>query len=360
MLWATSLIGREGTLPMSALTAVRRGRLAAAVIPAIALGIAGIVVAQAGAEAAPKAPELHSGPRVLLGTTTNITRNAFTEAPDGAVYYSRGSTVFVVNGNSGPKPVLRAGGQVMALAANTSDVFALTGLTVTEYRRANGSKVTHWVLSSRFKPTSAGLIAVGGTLWSWTDFGTDSSGAEPAIVSRIVISGSAVQLVSKAAYDGDLSADATGLYFEEYGSSKGKLAHVTPSGRLSTHKFSTLAAGSPLALAGGQINLLQFGNHLTINRYSARTLTLISSKRVGVNDLSIAGTGLGLLVEAIACPTSHHCSTPTISKLNAATGSASGATGAPGAFMLLTGPSAVVIEISNNISGTIHLQRISS
>jgi len=46
---------------MSALTALRRGRLAGAVIPACALAIAGIVVAQSGAQAAPRTPALHAG-----------------------------------------------------------------------------------------------------------------------------------------------------------------------------------------------------------------------------------------------------------------------------------------------------------
>ena len=80
----------------------------------------------------------------------------------------------------------------MAVAANQTDLFVQTGLTVTEYRLSNGSKVKHWTLSSPVVPiTSAGLLAVGGAVWSWTDWGTDESGFEYATVSRIVVSGSA-------------------------------------------------------------------------------------------------------------------------------------------------------------------------
>jgi hypothetical protein len=345
---------------MSALTVFRRGRLAAAVVPAIALGIAGIVSAQAGAEAASRAPAVHSGPRVTLGTTANITRDTFTEAPDGAVYYALGSTVLVVNGNAKPKTVLHASKQVMALAANSSDLFVQTALTVTEYRRSNGSAVKHWGLTSAFKPiTSAGLFAVGGTLWSWTDWGTDSSGLEFATVSRIGISGAAVHVVSKSAYPGDMSANAAGLFFEVQGSRNAGLAHATPAGQLIIRKFTTQAAESPLALVGGRVDLLVFGSHLTIESYSATSLRLLSSKRVSGNDLSIADTGLGLLVLAEMCH-GRACQTPTVGKLSVATGAVSGVAKVPGAFLLLSGPSAAAIEISNNIRGTIHLQRISS
>ncbi len=48
---------------MSALTALRRGRLASAVVPAAAIAIAGMVVAQAGAQPAPRHSAVHGAHR---------------------------------------------------------------------------------------------------------------------------------------------------------------------------------------------------------------------------------------------------------------------------------------------------------
>src|SRR5215472_6628166 len=140
----TSVSAPEGSVLMSALTALRRGRLAGAIIPVLALGIAGIVVAQSGAQAAPRTPALHVGPRIALGTTKNITHNAFSQEPDGAVLYSLGAVVYVVPGNSRPVNLLNAGGRVLAIAATASDLFVQHGLTVTEYRRSDVSIVRHW------------------------------------------------------------------------------------------------------------------------------------------------------------------------------------------------------------------------
>lgn len=147
---------------MSALTILRRGRLAGAVIPALGIAIAGLVVASSGAQAAPRNPghpTLHAGPKVALGTTANVFANVFNEGPDGSLYYSRGSVVYRVIGNGKPKVEVHATSRVMAVAANQADLFVQTGLTVTEYRLSNVSKVKHWTLLSPVTPiTSAGLL----------------------------------------------------------------------------------------------------------------------------------------------------------------------------------------------------------
>jgi hypothetical protein len=352
---------------MSALTALRRGRLAGAVIPALALGIAGIVVAQSGAQAAPKTPALHAGPKIALGTTKNITKNAFAEAPNGAVFYSRGAVVYVVSGNSAPRTVLHAGGAVLAIAATASDLFVQRGLTVTEYRKSTVSQVRHWTLPHQPAPvTMAGLFAVGGTLWSWVDTETDSSGLEFATVSRIATSRSAVHVISRFAFaetsTETMDANSSGLYFESTNSGQTRyfLAHATPSGAVSFRQQPAVRfAPLPLAPIAGRIDVLTFVGHPGVNSYSSKTLALISSKRVTVGDISIAATGVGLVVLRQVCHGSK-CSKPTVSRLNAATGRASGAVIVPGGFELVAGPSAVVIEINHELRGAMTLQRISS
>jgi hypothetical protein len=348
---------------MSALTALRRGRLAGAVIPALALGIAGIVVAQSGAQAAPNAPTLHAGPKIALGTTKNITKNAFAEAPNGAVFYSRGAAVYVVSGNSAPRTVLHAGGAVLAIATTASDLFVQHGLTITEYRKSSVSQVRHWTLPRQPAPvTMAGLFAEGGTLWSWVDTETDSSGLEFATVSRIATSRSAVHVITKFAFAQAMDANSSGLYFESTNSGQTKyfLAHATPSGAVSFRQQPAVRFGPlPLAVIAGRIDVLTFVGHPGVNSYSSKTLALISSKRVTAGDISIAATGVGLVVLRQVCHGSK-CAKPTVSRLDAATGRASGAVIVPGGFELVAGPSAVVIDVSHEPGGAMSLQRISS
>lgn len=341
---------------MSALTVARRGRLAGAVIPAAAIAIAGIVVAQSGAQAASRGPALHAGPKISLGSTSNVFAQSFTQAPDGAVYYSHGSVVSVVKGNAAPKTAVHAGHAVQALAASSSDLFVETGLTVTEYRRSDYKALRHFTLSTPVKPiTEAGLISgAGNTLWSWTDWATDESGFEFATVSRINTATSAVHVVSKYGFpspDG-YAADSNGLYFQSNPPSGTYLDNATPGGALHARKLS-VAEGNPLVLIGGKVELLVFGHHVTVNTYSS-SLAPLTSEQVSVNDATLASADFGLAV------LSGSGAALTVSKLNPATGAASGGVHVTGAAVLLSGPDADVIEVSHDTHGTLTLQRVSS
>jgi|ERR1022692_462683 hypothetical protein len=345
---------------MSVMTVLRRGLVSAAIPVAAAVVVAGagpLASAQAavGSPAHAAAPGLHKTARILLGSAGNVFSDSFTEAPNGALFYSLGSTVYVVRGNSARRVALHAGKPVIALAANASDLFVQTGLTVTEYSRSNDVRLRHWTLTSPRTPiTSAGLCAVGGTLWSWTDWATDSSGFQFAKVSRIVTSSSAVHTVATQAYPGDMAANSTGLYYEGQRGSRGYLGHSTPSGVVRTRRQP--AVDAPLALSGGAVDTLSFSNHVFINSYSASTLARRSSRRVSASDRSIADTGAGLLVLTQPCA-SQTCSSSTVSKLSVSHGTTSGTLRVPGAGILLSGPSAAVIEVSR---GSMFLVRMAS
>lgn len=260
--------------------ALRRGRIASAVIPAIALAVAGLVAAVPGAQAAvrtPAAPALH-GHTISLGTTSNVFGDPFTEAPNGAVFFSRGSVVYVVDGNKAPAIALRAGHLVLALAANSSDLFVETGLRVTEYRRSDGAQVRHWILTSPVTPvTSAGLYAVGGTAWSWTDWATDESGFEYAKVSRIHTSSSAVHVVDTFAFPADMSADSAGLYFETEHGVNGYLGHANPA--TSTVQLRKAPVDAPLALANGRVDELASGSGPGLSRTAVTRLSTSRTSR---------------------------------------------------------------------------------
>jgi hypothetical protein len=325
---------------------------ARALLAAAALALAGLAAttgsaAAARTTAAPATPALH-GTRIALGATSGLYGNAFAEAPNGAVFFSRGSVVYVVEGNRAPVIALHAGGTVLALAANDSDLFVETGLRLTEYSRGNGSQVRHWTLTSLVASvTSAGLYVVGDTVWAWTDWATDGSGFEYAQVDRIHTASPAVHVVDKDAFPGDMSADGAGLYFETVHGVTDDLAHANPT--TTAVQYRKAPVDAPLALASGRVDLLAFGSSAAdVLSYNASTLALVSSRRVPEQDRSIVGTGLGLLVLAQPC-SGFPCSSAAVGRLDPATGGTSGALPVPGAYQLLNGPA--VIE-AGDVRGT--------
>ena len=290
------------------------------------------------------------GIRIALGATSSLYANAFTEAPGGVVFFSRGAVVYVVEGNRAPVVALHAAGTVHALGANGSDLFVETGLRVTEYSRSTGSQLRHWTLTSLSAPvTSAGLYVVGDTVWAWTDWATDGSGFEYAQVDRMHTTSAAVHVVDKDAFPADMSADGAGLYFETVHGVTDDLAQASPT--TSGVRYRKAPVDAPLALAGGRVDLLAFGSSAAdVLSYNASTLALVSSKRVPATDGSIAGTGLGLLVLARS----------TVGRLNVATGGTSGTLRTPGAYQLLNGPAVVEVTGVRGAHANLFLVRVSS
>ena len=153
---------------MSMRIVVRAARRSGAITFTTGLALAGLYGGLPAAQAA--TARLHTTGTVYLSQGSNSLSRDFTEAPDGAVYYSRGSSVYVVKGTSAPKLVLRAQGNVLALAANSSELFADVGLTVTAYRLPSGTEVRHWTSGGREvhhlidpatgEPAESGLLSV--------------------------------------------------------------------------------------------------------------------------------------------------------------------------------------------------------
>lgn len=320
---------------------------------------AGTVPAMAAGPARPANPALHQKARIALGATSSIFNNIFTEAPDGTVFYSNGKVVSVVTGDSAPKVALHASGNVQALAANDKDLFVQVGLTITEYTRSNGSRVRHWKVTSPFTPiTTAGLTSVGNTLWSWTDWSTDSSGFEFGRLSRINITSTAVHIVDKQMYPGDVAANSGGLFYQDArgSSNSGFLVHVSPGGATHARKSQV---DVPMSLAGGKLYELTFHGSSTrpfLDGISTRTLARVSSAQLGKTDVAIGSSSAGLVVVAANCH-ALTCANATVSRL-AGTGSASGKLSVPFEFELVPGgPSVAVVEFTK---GHMFLARISS
>jgi hypothetical protein len=303
--------------------------------------------------AAADAPALHTnGKPVRLGRATSV--DVLSEAPNGTVYFAVGRTVFAVKGTSKPAKTFRLGGTVLAVAATNSDVFAQTGLKVFEYT-AHGHLVRQWKLSSPVTPlTSAGLLAVGRTVWSWTDWATDESGFEYATLSEISTSSTKVRRISEDdVYPADVAADSAGLYYEIVTAAQNVyLARTAPSGVTKRRVLGVI--GAPAAISSGRVDLLAVhGNgHTYVNSFSASTLAPLGAKRVSDTATNIASTTAGLLI--FECVTTG-CARPSVSVLNAATGSVSGSVSVPHAYRLLAGPTPAVLT---DIGGVAYLVRL--
>jgi len=344
---------------MSMPNVLRAARKPAAIAAIVGLAGSGLSGALPSAQAAAHA--LRTTGTVYLSEGSNSISYDFAEAPNGAVFYSRGADVYVVKGTSAPALVVQAGGKVLALAANSAELFVDVGKTVTAYHLPGAIKVQQWTLSSPLPVTSAGLYAVGSTVWAWTDWSTDESGLEYANVSRFTASSAGVHLISaNIAYPDFLAADASGLYYQAIRSdgTNGYLVHVAPSG--SSARITDADIDGPLALAGGRVELLvpHYGSSGSVNNYldsyNGRSLAHAYSRHVSGADLGIAGTGVGLLVLAASCK-SLICSSATVSELSTGTGATLSTLTVPYALDLVAGPSAVVITYR---SGKYYLVRL--
>jgi hypothetical protein len=327
----------------------RVARRAAAVggLAALAASVTGLALPPASAAAVPGAAKpaaLH-----VTGTSASLpggsTASGFSEAPDGAVYYASGSSVYVVKGTK-ISLVLTASGRVLAVAANSTGLFVEVGRTVTEYNSSNAI-VRSWTLSGGHVPNSAGLFAVGGKLWAWTEYSTDESGLEYANVYRFSASSGAVHRVSTAdAYPGDFAADSDGAYYQQIGKGESAyLVRVTSSG--ATRRIRDSDIGLQFALSGRRVEILGYHTShskstLFIDSFSQTTLAHSYSRHVPSSDRAIAGTGAGLLVLSAPC-TSMACSSATVSQLSTATGARASTLRLKDALLLVPGPAAAAI-----------------
>lgn len=280
---------------------ILRGRLAHRAVAvgglaALAASVTGLAVPPASAAAVPSAARpaaLH-----VTGTSASLpggsTAGGFSEAPDGAVYYASGSSVYVVKGTK-ISLVLTASARVLAVAASSTGLFVEVGRTVTEYNSSHAI-VRSWTLSGGHVPNSAGLFAVGGKLWAWTDYSTDESGLEYASVYRFSASSGTVHRVSTAdAYPGDMAADSGGAYYQQIGKgASAYLVRVTAAGASRRVKYPDI--GLQVTLSGRRVEVLAYHtshstSSLYIDSFKQTSLAHAYSRHVSTSDRAIAGTG---------------------------------------------------------------------
>jgi hypothetical protein len=280
--------------------------------------------------------------RVDLGasSTTEMDEMVDAEAGDGTFYFARNSTVDAVRGAVAPQEVLHATGKVLALAATAADLYVQTGLTVGDYSLPGGALRRSWALPpERFAPhsppTSAGLLAAGGVVWSWTDWSTDFSGFEYANVQELSAVGPP-RPITDDAYPSDMAADATGLYYEETVGADSYLVHVTANGAKTLSRPSQVM-DAPMAIAPGSV--LLFGvkepsGDPYLFRFSPTSLAALGSVRLGSEILFAVETSAGLLT--IGCNPAR-CASNAVGLLDPLTAAVSGSVVVPGLVALVKG-----------------------
>ncbi len=330
--------------------------------------VAGLVLAASGIAWAGQPPSasasrgttrpaaLHvAGAAVVLPHATLT--SAFTQAPDGAVYYSAGRRIYLA-GAPGAKVVAR--GTVLALGATTAGLFAAVGKTVTEYRRTTGAKMAAWTLPASYRKVAwAGLYPAGSRVWAITDDNCDTCGLEYGNVYWFSTSAAVVHRVStQTAYPDFAAATRSGLYYQASTSAGSFLVLARPDGAARRTANSYLFG--PLAVSGRTVALLlhHFGKHSGqyLYGYLSTSLERIFTRHVPGSERDIAGTGAGLLALLASCA-SYSCPTAKVSQLAAATGATISTVAVPDALSLLAGPSAVVLTYA---AGTFRLERLAT
>lgn len=291
-----------------------------------------------------------------------LRRTAFAQGPDDVVYFAFGRAVKAVKGDEPPSVTVRSPGRVLALAATAGDLYVQAGATVVDYSLPGVARRRSWQLPAVVgRPTSAGLLPGPGVLWEWSSPATDRSGFEYATVVEISTASSALRVVDRSAYPGDMAAGEDGLYFEATHETakkaKSYLVHVSRGGSRS-ESSPTTDIFAPLALGPGYV--AAFAVHQPsgapfVDRFTRGRLAKLSSARLLVPVAGVIGTPEGLLAIQSSCA-NPPCLDATVVRVNPGTGAGTGGLGVPGAQVLLYGSHPSVVSEER---GATYLVRLS-
>ena len=347
-------------------TGLLLGGLAVAWLPALAPGRAGAAVrsGQTTLLGAGPARQLASAGvqpgftgQVKLGKASAIPDwpgAPITQAGNGSVYFVEGLTVYEVKGVTAPVPVLHASGTVLAVAADSSDLYVEIGQKIDDYSLARKTLSRSWTLPSIVKRvTQAGLLLGPGVIWAWSDWATDESGFEYASIVEIPATGQTLRVI--ADNDADpvyMAADASGLYYESVNTKATShltyLVHVRANGVKMPSKPLDIETFSPLALGPGYVAV--FGtegaqNTPYLDTYSSTTLAELASPKLSFTAADAVGTPQGLLA----------VDGNVVAFVNQLTGALGTGTLVPGTWKLLYGNGASAIA---SYQGTDYLVRL--
>ena len=199
-------------------------------------------------------------------------------------------------------------------------------------------------------PTTAG-VAVGGNgdVWVWTDWATDFSGYEYAMVYAVLPGAAKPDVLSTAGEPGTLTTDGTHAYFLV--ASKNSLG-ASLMEATSGPQASSVAAAPTQALVGfSQSQVVLYAQPDSLYTYTpgAAGTTVVTTH--AALPVWVAGTSSGLLF--LTC-SKQACS--TVTQVNQSSGTTVVSVAVPANSDILLGPDPVVVGVE---SGHLHLVRLS-
>lgn len=307
-------------------------------------------------------PGAGSGASASAGNSLKVTANVdlgalplrgepiVAETPDGAVFYADGQVVMVDDGNGSPQVAEHVGAEVLAVGASTSMLYVVTPQALIAYGRPGGGQAGRWAITgSPATPTTAGITVGDGTIWVWTDWATDFSGYEDAMVYAVPSGAAKAEVLSKAAEPGTLTTDGTHAFFlvQNNSSMGASLMESSP-----TAGTVTVGAAPTMTLVGysrSQVILYKEpGSLYTYTPGASGTGTVQAPVGDSIAD---AATSSGLLF--LTC-TKTACS--TVTAVDQSTGAVGPSVTVPLETGLLLGPDPVVVGVQ---ARHVHLIRLS-
>lgn len=286
-----------------------------------------------------------------LGFPSTQVQPVAAEAPDGTVFYAAGQLVMVVNGTGAPQAAEHPGAEVLGLGASSTTLYVVTPQALIAYSRSTGDQTGRWALTgSPATPTTAGMAVGGnGDVWVWTDWATDSSGYEYAMVYAVQPGAAKPDVLSTTAQPGSLVTDGTHAYFlaASHNGHATSLMEASPGSQA-----SSVAAAPTQALVGfSQSRVVLYAQPGSLYTYTPGAAgTSVVSTSVA-EPVGVAGTTAGLLF--LTCSI-HACT--TVTQVDQSSGTPQVSVVVPASSEILLGPDPAVLGVE---SGHLHLVRLS-
>jgi hypothetical protein len=290
-----------------------------------------------------------------LGISSTLGQAVAAEAPDGTVFYADGQVVMVVSGNSPPAVAEHPGAKVLGLGASSSTLYVVTPADLLAYSRSSGDQTGRWLLTgSPATPTTAGVVVDGaGDAWVWTDWATDFSGYENAMLYALLPGVAKPVVLSHVAEPGSVTTDGTHAFFLADNNNVGaSLTQATRIARLPAVRLLTVGTVPGESLIGfSRSQVVAYSQPHSLYTFSPGGTGTVLVKTRTEEPVGLAGTNSGLLFLTCA---GKACS--TITPVDQSTGVPGVPASVPTSGDIVLGPDPVVVGVE---SGHLHLVRLS-
>ena len=290
-----------------------------------------------------------------LGVFSTRVQPVAAEAPNGTVFYAAGQVVMVVSGSGTPQAAEHPGAEVLGLGASSTTLYVVIPQALIAYSRSTGNQSGRWALTgSPATPTTAG-VAVGGNgdVWVWTDWATDSSGYEYAMLYAVLSGAAKADVVATEIEPGTLTTDGTHAFFlvASKNSLGANLMEATPLSSGSSVGLTAEAAAPTQALVGfSRSQVVLYSQPDSLYTYTPGASGTSHVATHAALPAGVAGTSSGLLF--LTC-SKQACT--TVTQVNQSSGAQGVSVAVPASSEILLGPDPAVLGVE---SGHLHLVRL--